>query len=102
MQRLPKGALRAQAQALPILLTTLSLPGAGVLGRIGRCPTTRDTTVAGVSTTVFRPLSAPPWPTLVFMNGATPDGRSHPTVQRLGTALTRVGIAVYVPDLHAV
>ena len=103
MQRLPKGAVRAQAQALPILLTTLSLPGAGVLARPGRRPTACDTAVAGISTTVIRPNGRPPpWPTLVFMNGATPDGRSHPTVQRLGAALARAGVAVFVPDLHGV
>jgi acetyl esterase/lipase len=102
MQRPHKGALRAQAQALPILLTTLSLPRACALARIGRRPTVHDTSVAGISTTVFRPPSTPPWPTLVFMNGATPDGRTHPTVQRLGTALARVGIAVFIPDLHGV
>jgi acetyl esterase/lipase len=105
MQRLPKtaGAVRAQAQALPILLTTLSLPGAGVLARLGGRPTACDTAVAGISTTVIRPDGRPPpWPTLVFMNGATPDGRNHPTVQRLGAALARAGVSVFIPDLHGV
>src|SRR5689334_17626110 len=101
MERLPN-AVRAQAQALPILLTTLSLPGARALARIGGGATACDTSVAGISTTVIRPSSRPPWPTLVFMNGATPDGRSHPTVLRLGAALAGVGIAVLIPDLHGV
>ena len=35
--------------------------------------------VAGIATTVVRPSGGPPWPALVFMNGATPDGRRHPT-----------------------
>jgi acetyl esterase/lipase len=102
MHRLPKGAVRAQAQALPILLTTLSLPGADALARLGARPTACDTSVAGIPTTVIRPPRRPPWPTLVFMNGATPDGRSHPTVHRLGVAMARVGFAVFVPDLHGV
>jgi pimeloyl-ACP methyl ester carboxylesterase len=36
------------------------------------------------------------------MNGATPDGRSHPTVRRLGIAMARAGFAVFIPDLHGV
>lgn len=102
MQRRSKTAVRAQVQALPILLTTLSLPGAGALARLGNRAAARDTTVACIPTTVIRPDGKPPWSTLVFMNGATPDGRSHPTVQRLAGALARTGVAVLVPDLHGV
>ncbi|HEY6960859.1 MAG TPA: alpha/beta fold hydrolase [Gaiellaceae bacterium] len=99
----PSGAaLHAQVRALPILLTTLALPGAGALYRFGSRPVASDTAVAGIPTTVVRPDGAPPWPTLVFVNGATPDGRSHPTVQRLGRALARAGVAVYIPDLDGV
>src|ERR1043165_7612672 len=101
MQRL-SNALRARAQALAILGTTLSLPGASVLARIGREPTRCDMFVAGMSTTVVRPATSPPWPALVFMNGATPDGRSHPTVQGLGIALARAGVGVFIPDLPGV
>lgn len=94
--------MRARAQALAILGTTLSLPGASVLARAGRQPTPSDTSVAGITTTVVQPASRPPWPALVFMNGATPDGRSHPTVQRLAIALARAGVSVYIPDLPGV
>lgn len=102
MSHRSRSALRARAQALAILGTTLSLPGASVLTRIGREPTRSDTLVAGISTTVVRPATGPPWPALVFMNGATPDGRSHPVVQRLGVALARAGIGVFIPDLPGV
>jgi acetyl esterase/lipase len=87
---------------LTILGTTLSLPGAAALSRTGKRPTLYDTSVAGVSTTVVRPSSRPPWPALVFMNGATPDGRGHPTVLRLGLALARAGVLVFIPDLRGV
>jgi pimeloyl-ACP methyl ester carboxylesterase len=97
-----RSALRARAQALAILGATLSLPGASLLARIGRGPTRCDTFVAGISTTVVRPATSPPWPTLVFMNGATPNGRTHPTVQRLGIALARAGVGVFIPDLPGV
>lgn len=103
MQRLLKGSVRAHAQALRILLTTLSPPCAGVFTRSGTQAIARDTAVCGIATTVIRPEGRPPpWPTLVFLNGATPNGRKHPTVQRLGAALARAGVAVFVPDLHGV
>src|SRR5690348_18478697 len=102
MQRPSSSALRAQTHALTILGTTLSLPGTSALARIGKRPTFSETTLAGTSTTVVRPSSSPPWPTLVFMNGATPDGRRHPTVRRLGLALARAGVLVLIPDLPGV
>lgn len=102
MQLPSRDDARAQAHALTILATTLSLPGARLLARLGAQPTSHDTSVAGVATTVVRPASRPPWPALVFMNGATPDGRDHPTVRRLGLALARAGFVVYVPDLSGV
>jgi acetyl esterase/lipase len=36
------------------------------------------------------------------MNGATPDGRAHPTVHRLSLALARAGLLVFIPDLPGV
>ena len=102
MQRPSRSRLRAQTQALAILGTTLSLPGASALSRIGKQPASRETTVADIATTVVRPTSRPPWPALVFMNGATPDGRRHPTVHRLSLALARAGVCVFIPDLAGV
>jgi acetyl esterase/lipase len=102
MPRLASSPLRAHAGALPILATTLSLPGAAALLRFGKQPTSSETTVAGVSTTVVRPPGPPPWPALVFMNGATPHGRTHPTVRRLSLALARAGVVTFVPDLSGV
>jgi pimeloyl-ACP methyl ester carboxylesterase len=102
MPRPSRSPIRVQAQALAILGTTLSLPGASALARIGKQPTSCETTVAGIPTTVVRPSSRPPWPALVFMNGATPDGRSHPTVHRLSLALARAGVCVFIPDLAGV
>jgi pimeloyl-ACP methyl ester carboxylesterase len=36
------------------------------------------------------------------MNGATPDGRTHPMVLRLSLALARTGRLVFIPDLPGV
>ena len=43
----------------------------------------------------------PPWPALVFVNGATPDGRNHPIVRRLGLGLAQAGFLVFVPNCRA-
>lgn len=102
MRRPSRSRLRARTQALSVLGTTLSLPGASVLSRVGGQPALAEIDVAGIATTVVRPSGAPPWPALVFMNGATPDGRRHPTVHRLSLALARAGVRVFIPDLAGV
>jgi alpha-beta hydrolase superfamily lysophospholipase len=94
--------LRAQRQAFDVLATALGLPGAGSFGRAHRSPTVDDTLLGDVAATVVHPAVPPPWPSLVFANGATPDGRAHPIVGRLGVALGRSGYAVYIPDLPGV
>jgi pimeloyl-ACP methyl ester carboxylesterase len=100
--RTSRSSLGGRAQALSVLATTLSLPGASALTRIGGRPMPCETTIAGIATTVVRPSSPPPWPALVFMNGATPDGRRHPTVHRLSLALARARVCVFIPDLAGV
>jgi acetyl esterase/lipase len=95
-------SIQARWQALAVLGAALSPPGASAFARVGKQPTPSDTTVAGISTTLVRPSTAPPWPVLVFMNGATPEGRRHPTVHRLGLALGRSGVGVFVPELPGV
>ncbi len=102
MRRISRRELRAQAQALTILATTLSLPGASALSRVGKRTAERDASIAGVPATVVQPSGTPPWPALVFLNGATPDGRKHPTVRRLAHSLARAGFFVFVPELSGV
>src|SRR3954463_9840651 len=102
MKRPSRSRLRARTQALSVLGTALSLPGASALARVGGQPTASEATVAGIATTVVSPPGGPPWPALVFMNGATPDGRRHPTVHRLSLALARAGVRVFIPDLVGV
>jgi pimeloyl-ACP methyl ester carboxylesterase len=50
----------------------------------------------------MRPRSRPPWPAVLFSNGATPDGRAHPGVRRLGIGLARSGYLVFIPDLPGI
>jgi acetyl esterase/lipase len=102
VRRLSRRSIKSQWQALAVLGATLAPPGASALARVGKQPTPSDATVAGISTTLVPPSTTPPWPTLVFMNGATPEGRRHPTVHRLGIALARTGVRVFIPDLPGV
>ena len=97
-----RNPLRAQLQTLAILGATLSVPGPSAFGRRSRQPTLREALVAGTGTTVVLPAGPPPWPALVFMNGATPDGRRHPTVHRLSLALARAGVCVFIPELDGI
>ena len=102
MPRSRRALLRSQLHAAVILGATLDLPGTSLLSRLRRRPRTEDNVVAGVPVTTVRPASKPPWPALVFMNGATPDGRAHPMVLRLALALARTGHLVLIPDLPGV
>jgi pimeloyl-ACP methyl ester carboxylesterase len=85
---------------------------AGVLARTLELPMKRNLaeSIAGVEygalgawpTTVVRPRTPPPWPAVMFVNGATPDGRAHPGVRRFAISLARAGYAVFVPDLPGI
>jgi len=94
--------LRTQAQAATVLGATLGLPGTNALGRLSKAPVISEANVAGTAGTIVRPGSPPPWPALVFVNGATPDGRAHPMVLRLSEALARAGRLVHIPDLPGI
>jgi pimeloyl-ACP methyl ester carboxylesterase len=92
--------LVAQARAFCALSITLDAP---VLARAVELltsePRTEDRLVAGVPTLIVRPAGEGPWPTIVFGNGATREGRGHPVVQRLARGHARAGFMVLVPDL---
>jgi hypothetical protein len=86
--------------AAGVLGATLDLPGTSLLTR--RADKPHEDVLTGVHATIVRPTGAPPWPALVFMNGATPDGRTHPIVLRLSAALARTGHLVFIPDLPGI
>jgi pimeloyl-ACP methyl ester carboxylesterase len=102
VSRSVNGLLQAQARAAVVLASTLDVPGIRVPARMSRAPRRDDVVLAGTATTIVRPSGPPPWPTLVFANGATPDGRTHPAVLRLGRALARPGHLVLIPDLPGI
>jgi pimeloyl-ACP methyl ester carboxylesterase len=51
---------------------------------------------------VVRPSTRPPWPAILFVNGATPEGRAHAVVRRLAASLARAGHVVFIPDLPGI
>jgi pimeloyl-ACP methyl ester carboxylesterase len=90
----------AQACAVVVLANTTNTPVLSWTVRVvtGE-PDVSDTVVAGIPSTLARPDGDGPWPAVVFVNGATPRGRHHPTVQGLARGLARAGYLALVPDL---
>ena len=90
----------AQARAVTVLATTSDTPVLSWFVRlVTPDPEVEERTVGGMPATVARPGSSGPWPTIVFVNGATRLGRHHPDVQRLARGLARAGYLTVVPDL---
>lgn len=95
-----RGALEAQLRALAVLSSTAEIPVlTWAVEVVTDEPRVEEAQVAHVPATIVRPGAPPPWPAIVFVNGATPLGRHHPRVQRLARGLARVGFLVVVPDV---
>jgi pimeloyl-ACP methyl ester carboxylesterase len=90
----------AQLAAYVVLATTIDTP---VLKWIATAatkgPRVEETRIAGQDATIVRPGSGGRWPAVVFVNGATEEGRRHPDVQRLAHGLARARFLVVVPEL---
>lgn len=95
----------AQARAAVVLFSVLETP---VLSDAIRLltpePEVKDTTVGGSPAYVYEPGGVfgeanGPYPAMVFVNGATPEGRELPEVKRLAEGLARSEFLVFVPDL---
>jgi len=91
---------RAQFDAVVAVAITQRTPVIASVARLlTDTPRVDEVVVAGQPTTLARPGGGGPWPAVVFVNGATRQGRYHPTVQRLARGLARAGFLVAVPDL---
>jgi pimeloyl-ACP methyl ester carboxylesterase len=90
-----------QLQAVAVLATTEATPVlAWAVRAVTAEPRIEETSVAEAPATLVRPGRGDgPWPAVVFVNGATREGRHHPKVQRLARGLARAGFLVVVPDL---
>lgn len=95
-----RSGIAAQARAVVVLSTVLETPVLNwTVEKLTDEPRVEEIVVAGNPTTLVRPGGSGPWPTLVFVNGATRRGRHHPDVQQLARGLARAGYLVLVPDL---
>jgi pimeloyl-ACP methyl ester carboxylesterase len=92
---------RAQLDAVVVLSITEKTPVLAWAVRVVTDePRVEEATVGGQPTVVAKPADDDgPWPTVVFVNGATREGRHHPKVQRLARGLARSGYLALVPDL---
>lgn len=89
-----------QLAAVTVLATTEHTPFLRwVVAVLSKEPRVEETVVAGAPSTVVRPGGGTRWPAIVFVNGATREGRHHPQVQRLARGLARAGFLVVVPEL---
>jgi len=89
-----------QLAAVTVLATTEHTPFLRwVVAVLSKEPRIEETLVAGARSTVVRPGGGTRWPAIVFVNGATREGRHHPQVQRLARGLARAGFLVVVPEL---
>jgi acetyl esterase/lipase len=94
-----KTQLAAVRRALILLALVLDLPGlARAVRRLTRTPETEAIRIGDANMAVVRPSGSGPWPAYVFVNGAHPERRREPVVQRLTEGLARAGFLVFVPD----
>jgi acetyl esterase/lipase len=89
--------LRAHARAARVLARTLELPGTR-----SSPDSAAEVALGPWPAVTVRPRGAPPWPGVMFVNGATPAGRAHPGVRRLAASLARAGYIVFIPELPGV
>lgn len=87
-------------RAAVLLAVVLDPPGIGpAVRRLTGEPRLEQWEAYGVPVEVVRPRGSGPWPTWLFVNGAHPERRAEPVVQRLSRGLARAGYLVLVPDV---
>ena len=92
----------AQARAGIVLFSVLDTPALADATRLLTPePEVVGASVGGNPTDVYSPGgdAAGPHPSIVFINGTTPEGRELPVVRGLAQGLARSGFVVFVPDL---
>src|SRR5262245_31769422 len=88
------------ARTLVLLALVLDVP---VLARIVRAvtpaPRVESLDLGGTPLEIVAPAGQGPWPAFHFVNGAHPERRREPIVQRVTHGLARAGFVVAIPDL---
>lgn len=83
-----------------LLAIVLDVPLLARLVRaLTREPVVEERSIDGVPVELVRPGGRGPWPCWVFVNGAHPERRREPVVERVSRGLARAGFVVFVPDL---
>ncbi len=95
-----RSRLRAHARAVGVLAHTIDFPGTRRLP--GSVAQVEEGALGGWPCVVVRPRTPPPWPAILFVNGATPDGQAHSGVRRFVTSLARAGYVAFLPDLPGI
>jgi pimeloyl-ACP methyl ester carboxylesterase len=86
-----------------VLAEPIETPGlTWFVHRVTDEPQLEEISLAGSPTTIARPGGDGPWPTVVFLNGATRRGRFHPDVRAVARGLARAGYLTFVPDVPGV
>ena len=90
----------ASARTFVLLAIVLDIP---LLARIVRAltpePRVETLVIDGVPTELVLPARGGAWPAFHFVNGAHPERRREPIVQRVTHGLARAGFVVALPDL---
>ena len=86
-------------RAFVLIISVLDVPVLRSVVRVlTRTPIVETVQSANGPLEIVRPKGPGPWPTWVFVNGAHPERRREPVVQRLTEGLARAGYLVVVPD----
>jgi pimeloyl-ACP methyl ester carboxylesterase len=92
--------LRSGLRALILVGTVLDAPlVARGVRTLTREPRVEESVLEGVPMEIVRPAGPGPWPAWLFVNGAHPERRREPVVERLSRGLARAGYVVFVPDV---
>lgn len=90
----------AGRQTAVLLLDVLEVPGLRSLSHVvSPRPQAETVSIDGVPSDIVRPAGEGPFPAWIFVNGAHPERRREPIVQRMAQGLARAGFLVVVPDL---
>ena len=86
-------------RAFVLIVNVLDVPVLKSVVRVlTRTPIVETLQAASGPLEIVRPTGPGPWPAWVFVNGAHPERRREPVVQRLTEGLARAGYLVVVPD----
>ena len=95
-----RGYVGAQARAGVVLVSFLEAPVLSpTVSTVAGEPRLYEERVAGNPALVAEPTGEGPWPAILLLNGAVPQGKDLPEARSLAASLARAGYLVVLPDL---